>query len=186
MSQKDSPGTNAPANQRSEKDKSDFVRPSLTMTERHLNLLDEWANEAYAGNRSACIRAAIEDHANSLEGENEFSVKKLESAVEDLEKQFVERMDSFVEGSSEDTHDDRSNAPSEGQNRSSGIQHRIYRTIPEQDSISLDEILSQSEQPLGAVGNALESLCKQGLVNKIPEPDGVKFEVDKPGVGIDE
>lgn len=186
MSQRKAPTTNAPDVDHSENDESDIVRPSVSMTKRHLNLLEELANESYAGNRSACLRAAIEDHANSLEGENGFSVKKLESTVQDLEKQLVERMDSLTEGSSENAHVDRSNNSSEGLNRNSGIQHRIYRTIPEQDSISLDEIVAQTEQPLGAVGNALESLCKQGVVNKIQGPGGVKFEVDNSGVSNDE
>lgn len=186
MSQRKAPATNAPDVEHQGNDESDIVRPSVSMTKRHLNLLEELANEAYAGNRSACLRAAIEDHANSLEGENEFSVKKLESAVQDLEKQLVERMDSLIEESSENAHVDRSDNFSEGQNRNSGIQHSIYRTIPEQGSISLDEIVSQTEQPLGAVGNALQSLCKQGVVNKIQGPDGVKLEIENSGVSIDE
>ncbi|WP_152421935.1 hypothetical protein [Natrialba chahannaoensis] len=158
----------------------------MTILERHMQLLDQMATERYAGNRSACLRAAIEDHARSLEGENEFEVEQLVVAVQDLEERVSDVQRSLQENLEEKpTGEDLKQTP-QHQNKDSERQHQIYELISSQGSISLNQIASHVDAPLVELESTLQTLCDRGLVNKTSSSGRLEYEIDVSGVSNNE
>jgi len=178
MKQKQSLGTNTPATSYSGNDGSDIVRPSVSMKKRHWNLLEEMANEAHAGNRSACLRAAIEEYARTLEGEDELAVKKLESAVRELGVRIAEIKEYLAEDSSEDPSPDDAEAVSQQRSAGSASHRQTYETISAQGPISLEEITSQTDASLVDVADTLQALRKRGLITKCSRSGQMKYELN--------
>ncbi|WP_152031261.1 hypothetical protein [Natrarchaeobaculum aegyptiacum] len=158
----------------------------MTILERQIQLLDKMAAERYAGNRSACLRAAIEDHAKSLEGENEFKVKQLVTAVQDLEGKIGDLQESLQENLEEKSTDEDLRKISQHQSKDSGRQSRIYDLIRSQGSISLDQIASQVDGSLVELKSTLQTLCDQGLVSKTRSSGRIEYEINMAGVSNDE
>lgn len=149
---------------------------------RHLNLLEEMANDAYAGNRSACLRAAIEDHARTLEGEDELAVKKLESVVRELGEQIAEVKQSLPDDSSENQSSEGTEAVLQQRSTNQSNQHQVYQIISTRGAVSLEEILSEIDVSLVEVADTLQSLCERGLITNCSDSGGVKYEVNDSGV----
>jgi len=186
MSQWKSVSTDMSDANRSTDDRSDVVRPSVSMKKRHLGLLEEMANEAYSGNRSACLRAAIEDHARTLEGKDELAVKKLESIVQNLANQITEVKQSLEQDSSEDQSPDDIEGTSQQRSTKSGNPHQIYEIISTYESVSLEDITSQTDAPLVDVADTLQALCERGLIIKSSGTGDVEYEINDSGVDSDE
>ncbi|WP_323173200.1 hypothetical protein [Natrialba sp. PRR66] len=181
-----SPTVGVSSGDQTENSSSDVVRPSVTILERHIQLLDQMATERYAGNRSACLRAAIEDHARSLEGENEFEVEQLVVAVQDLEEKIGDLQRSLKENLEEKPTGEDLRQNHQHQSKDSGRQHQIYELIPSQGSISLNQIISQVDGPLVELESTLQTLCDRGLVNKTGSPRHIEYEINTSGVSNNE
>lgn len=67
----------------------EFIRRKFTITKRLDNELVRLADQYYQGNVSLCIRAAIEDHRETLERapNNEYSLQKLTRTMEQLREE---------------------------------------------------------------------------------------------------
>lgn len=172
--------------QSSGKPSSKIVRRNFSLLERNVELLDEMAAKEYAGNKSACLRAAIEDHARSLEGETELEVKKLAASFRELEKT-VEQIQATLEEdlrqeSTREVNDSRVGS----QSSDSGIQYQVYELIPVGGSVSLSRIASKLDESLVEVERTLEILRERGLVNKITTSESIEYEIDTSGVASDE
>lgn len=181
-----SPTVGGSSGDQTESTSSEVVRPSVTVLERHIQLLDKMATERYAGNRSACLRAAIEDHARSLEGENEFEVKQLVAAVQDLQKKIDNLQNSSQENLEEKPTDEDLRQNYQHQSKESGRQHLIYELILSQGSISLNQIASQVDGPLVELESTLQTLCDRGLVNKTRSSEQIEYEINTSGVSNNE
>ncbi|GAB7018738.1 hypothetical protein [Halostagnicola bangensis] len=144
------------------------------------------ATERYAGNRSACLRAAIEDHARSLEGENEFEVKQLIATVQDLEKKVDDLKIASQENLEEKSAAENSRQNHQHQSKDSGRQHQIYELIPTQGSISLNQIASQVDGPLVELESTLQTLCDRDIVNETRSSGRIEYKINMSGVSNNE
>ena len=157
---------------------SEIVRPSISLQERDVDLLDEMAAKQYAGNWSACLRAAIKDHARSLEGENEFEVQKLVAVVRDLEEKVEQIQNSIEEGPAEEPTPVNNESQTVSQSSGSKLQYQVYEQIPVDGTASLSEIASKLDESLIEIENRLEKLRQRGIVTRETTSESIKYEID--------
>ncbi|ELZ06178.1 hypothetical protein C482_00110 [Natrialba chahannaoensis JCM 10990] len=67
-----------------------FVRRKFTITERLDQTLQEMAARHYQGNVSLCLRAAIESHRETLEGDGQFAVRQVVRQLDTLQQAMQE------------------------------------------------------------------------------------------------
>ncbi|WP_323173201.1 helix-turn-helix domain-containing protein [Natrialba sp. PRR66] len=63
-----------------------FVRRKFTITERLDQTLQEMAARHYQGNVSLCLRAAIESHRETLEGDGQFAARQVARQLDLLQQ----------------------------------------------------------------------------------------------------
>ncbi|GAB7018737.1 helix-turn-helix domain-containing protein [Halostagnicola bangensis] len=63
-----------------------FVRRKFTITERLDQTLQEMAARHYQGNVSLCLRAAIESHRETLEGDGQFAARQVARQLDTLQQ----------------------------------------------------------------------------------------------------
>lgn len=177
-------------------DGSNFVRPSLTLKERHDKLLDELQAARY-GSRSEAVRAAIESLAQSVMGDGETGIEQLSKQVEQLGKQvdeLVDQIDEMQEQSPAGPADssahsrNRSGAdpdvPAIETTESQGsaeLQGEIYTFLSEQGSMTVTEIADAvNEDPLD-VHESLTTLVESRDFVMCTEHAGTpRYEIKQP------
>ncbi|ARS89334.1 hypothetical protein [Natrarchaeobaculum aegyptiacum] len=63
-----------------------FVRRKFTITERLDQTLQKMATRHYQGNVSLCLRAAIESHRKTLEGDGQFAARQVARQLDALQQ----------------------------------------------------------------------------------------------------
>jgi len=148
-----------------------FVRRKFTITEALDQTLEEMATRHYQGNVSLCLRAAIESHRESLEGEGdrELAAHQIKRQLGELEQQVQELQTELNEIPIETTGDDNT-----GESRSVWLDvgmttemRAVVQTLGEASSpLRLEDLLEQTELSPRQLQSDLSNLIDQGLVSK--------------------
>lgn len=146
-------------------DDSTFTRRKFTITESLDERLEEFAGRHYQGNVSLCIRSAIEDHQQSLEGEGKLALSRLVAQMGELENQQAEIQDQLQE------LDNTLNAPrtstvggvSDGDSTDTTELVRSELSIAD-DGLRIDDLMDKLPLSLPEIQSALGLLVDQGVV----------------------
>ena len=146
-------------------DDSTFTRRKFTITESLDERLVEFAGRHYQGNVSLCIRSAIEDHQQTLEGEGKLALSRLAAQMEQLENQQTGIQEQLQE------LDDAMNAPStstvgvvsDGDYTDTKELVRSELSIAD-DGLRIDDLMERLPLSLPEIQSALGLLVDQGLV----------------------
>lgn len=175
---------------------SNFVRPSLTLKERHDKLLDELQDARY-GSRSEAVRAAIESLAQSVMGDGETGIEQLSKQVEQLGTQVDELADQIDE-MQEQPPTERANPSAHSRNRSGAdpdvptvettesqgsaeLQGEIYTLLSEQGSMTVTEIADAvDEDPLDVHENLTTLVESRDFVTCTEHAETPQYEIKQP------
>jgi len=141
-----------------------FERKRITLTERHADMLETYANKHYGGNQSQCIRSAISDHARSLDGQNELNVEKVSQGIDELKAEFESLQSSLEEpadGEETDSAFDDDNIE--------GINDVQALLIERFGTMSPEEIAEELDISRPRAVAAVEQLVEKGQVTRDPE-----------------
>jgi hypothetical protein len=152
--------------------------------------LEEQAEEHYSGNASELIRAALNDHFRTLEGENEYVVRKLQAKIADLEEQVAELTEIVEQGDSkqhirqpqqlrsrqqsEAGVSEQSSSPSNGD-----LQSAVYRTLQDADSsrLTLGELEKRTDAEIVALHDTVEYLVDRDILTRVADVEQPTFEI---------
>jgi len=144
-----------------------FKRRKFTITESLDTALEELADQNYQGNVSLCIRAAIEDHKETLEGtESGLLTKQLARRVDEL----VSRQDRVLDSLStiEEIIERPENQASPSVSRSEQLPEnaaRILKTLETAESgLRIDDLTDRLDVPSSQVQPAIGKLIDYGFV----------------------
>jgi DNA-binding MarR family transcriptional regulator len=100
----------------------------------------------------------------------------------ELGEQITEIKQSLPDDSSGGQSPDDTEEVSQQQNANSSNHHQIYEIISTHDSVSLEDIISQTDTPLVDIADTLQVLCERNLIVKYSDSGDVKYEINDSGV----
>lgn len=144
-----------------------FVRRKFTITEVLDKTLQEVATRHYQGNVSLCLRAAIESHRESLEGEGEFAAHQIKRQLDGLE-QGIQEVQADIDQIPVETTEDEGNGISESVRWGVKMMDEMPAIVEVLDDASsplrLEDLLEQTELPPPRLQADLSRLVDRGLV----------------------
>lgn len=178
-------------------DDSEIVRPSLTVQNRQMKLLDDLCDGRY-GSRSEAVRAAIESHAQSVLSDGETGIERihkqvtqLRSQIDDLSEQVEELQERMAVGhatnpaslqdENPDPHQDVPTVESVESRGSAGLQNKVYTVLSEEGSMSIWDIADHvGEEPL-VVHESLTKLVEEyDYLMRTEHTDPPQYEIKEP------
>ena len=175
-------------------DGSEFVRPSLTIKERHDKLLDELQDARY-GSRSEAVRAAIEALAKSVMDDGEAGIEQISKQVGQLGAQIDElagQIDELQEqrptsrttnfaSQSKNTGGPSHDVPTVEATESQGsaeLQGEIYTLLSEQGPMSVPEIAEHVDEDLLNVHESITQLVEnRDFVTQTNQADTPRYKI---------
>ncbi|MFC6874123.1 helix-turn-helix domain-containing protein [Halobellus marinus] len=146
---------------------SAFTRRKFTITESLDAVLEEMAEQNYQGNVSLCLRAAIEDHKQTLDGtDSGLMTQQLANRINDIEVQQNRVLDTLNEIESHlDQQQTQSGTSKFDSNDLPGEAERILNELESAESgLRVDGLAERLGLPTSRVQPVLSSLLDYGLV----------------------
>lgn len=146
-------------------DESTFTRRKFTITESLDERLVEFAGRHYQGNVSLCIRSAIEDHQQSLEGKERLTLSRLVAQIGELENRQAsihEQLEEIDDALHVQQGSNKATAPSESSTNNTKLIQRELSTAD--DGLRIDDLMERLSLNLPEIQSALGSLVDQGVV----------------------
>jgi DNA-binding transcriptional regulator GbsR (MarR family) len=158
---------------------STITRRKFTLTERLDADLQRFADLHYQGNVSLCLRAAYEDHKNTLNGEGRIALKRLEQEVGQL-REITTELNREVSDIAEDIKDlkDRGShreLPSVIDGANSDAQQVIDELHSARTPLRIEDLLERAGLSPRRIVTALEQLVNLGLV--VETPEGARYQL---------
>ncbi|GAB7092552.1 hypothetical protein JCM18237_28230 [Halorubrum luteum] len=145
-----------------ERDGSDFTRRKFTIPRRLDEELVRVAEDHYQGNVSLCIRAAFEDHKQTLNGEGEIAFGRLLSHVDEMAKRQSEILNR-IESLEDDVGGQGTPNPSSEGPFDPRVE-QVYRELEQSDGgLRIDDLRERLDLNLPAIQSALGKLVDHGL-----------------------
>jgi len=146
----------------------EFTRRKFTIPERLDTVLIKLADQHYQGNVSLCIRAAIEDHRSTLEGNSQESlaIQRLGTRLDDITSRQSE-LQRAVEDLSEhtDSTDHTTERFFEHTGSLSESEHRVYHALKKgDDGLRFSDLTDRVDLPPSPIQTALGALVDHGRV----------------------
>ncbi|MUV85535.1 hypothetical protein GJ631_02795 [Natronomonas sp. CBA1123] len=167
---------------------SRFNARRFTLTEYHDDRLNEIAENCYGGNASLCVRNAIEDHSQTLEGSGDNLLREMSVQLDQIEKILLES--DCEESTSQRDKPSRENPnafniPSE-QQLSDGT-GEVFEYILENhpNRTTFESILTEIPGSKTDVSRCLLELQELGRINT-EGVDSVTFGINQSGGQIDD
>lgn len=161
-----------------------FTRRKFTITETLDSELNSLAERHYQSNVSLCIRAAIEDHIQTLEGDGDATTRRLIAEIDevgDTQQVLVRKisaLESALETEGQQT-DETSQSPRTGALPPTRRQV-LDRIAAAESGLHVDDIMETLDLPNEHILAALGSLVDRGYVFRV-EPNSERYRV--PGTG---
>ncbi|MUV85533.1 hypothetical protein GJ631_02785 [Natronomonas sp. CBA1123] len=147
-----------------------FIRRKFTIPEPQDAVLVNLADRHYQGNVSLCLRAAIEDHRESLNGQGKLATQRLAGQVDSIRIQQEEILDEITEIRGEILEVPQDEIASSKRLGMSDEMWRLYSRMNEaKRPLRVDDLIEQLELPLSRVQPALGQLIDQAYVVEIEE-----------------
>ena len=148
---------------------TDFTRRKFTITNELDDVLTTLANQHYQGNVSLCLRAAIENHRETVEGNSgeSLAMKRLGAQLKDLnsrQEELLEAIQELSDTASEQRHSDPDQTPGYTSEipESTG---RVYAVLADaEESLRFSDITDLVDAPALEVQSALGTLIDYGSV----------------------
>jgi hypothetical protein len=144
-----------------ERDGSDFTRRKFTIPRRLDEELVRVAEDHYQGNVSLCLRAAFEDHKQTLNGEGEIAFGRLLSHVDEMatrQSEILNRIESLEDDAG------AQGAPSPSSSPLGRRVEQVYRELEQSDGgLRIDDLRERLDLSLPAIQSALGKLVDHGL-----------------------
>jgi hypothetical protein len=157
---------------------STITRRKFTLTERLDADLQQFADQHYQENVSLCLRAAFEDHKNTLNGEGRIALKRLEQEVSQLREITTElsREVSDIAGDIEALSDQgaRREPPSVINGGYGDTQQVLDELHSAKTPLRIEDLLERAELSPRRVVTALEQLVDLGLI--VETPQGARYQ----------
>lgn len=161
-----------------DKQSATITRRKFTLPERLDADLQRFADLHYQGNVSLCLRAAYEDHKNTLNGEGRIALKRLEKEVGQLRETTTElnrEVSNIVEGI-EELRDQgtRREPPSIIDGRYGDTQQVLDELHSAKTPLRIEDLLERADLSPRRVVTALEQLVDLGLI--VETPQGARYQ----------
>lgn len=160
----------------------EIVRRHFTLSKQLDARLNELAREHYEGNVSRLIRCAISDHERTLNDQDEFAIKSLESRVDTLGKELSD-LNEGLEDKRTVAHHTSSPpeknvvADSEKTDNDAKKQRKVHQVLLEEGPLNLEQLVERVDEDPLVVQKATESLIDREFVAKEPTEDQVKYQI---------
>jgi hypothetical protein len=155
-------------NHSSTEQSSTITRRKFTLTERLDADLQQLAAQHYQGNVSLCLRAAVEDHTNTLNGDGRIALQRLKREMGHLREAVAELDDDttdIVAGiEAVNSRGTRDESLSVVDNRVSDTQQLIDTFREAKTPLRVEDIVEQVDLPLRRVIYATERLVDLGAI----------------------
>lgn len=153
-------------------EEAEFVRRKFTITERLDAELEDMATQHYQGNVSLCLRQAIADHRQTLDGDGRLALKRLsknvrqiEGDVEDL-KQVTETIRECMGDPNRSTVSERTGLSDPVSPTSTASRH-VVRVIEDAEvPLRAEDIIERVELPPSVVRRTLGYLIDRSLLSR--------------------
>lgn len=149
--------------------------------------LDKLANEHTGGNTSQFLRVAIEDHARTLDGQDEFEYKRLRQEVEELATLVTDLTETVEDKSQskplEPASDSSGSADSERDGNSDvAVQRQVHSCLLEsnEEALNIRELTDRVDSDPLVVQSATESLLEKGYIEKGSEDSPARYRILPP------
>jgi predicted transcriptional regulator len=150
-----------------------FVRQKISLTTDHAEKLDTLAAEHHGGNRSQCVRRALDRYERSLEGESELTVKKVHSKTKQI-KELVEQLEDQC--ATDDAVAPRGQETDTVEQQIKSDAHAVQEHLLQAEGVvTLADIVAQVEFPKRRVQYALAYLEDSDMVQR--EPTDVTYRL---------
>ena len=157
---------------------STITRRKFTLTKRLDADLQQLAAQHYQGNVSLCLRAAVEDHKNTLNGEGRIALQRLEQEMGHLREAVAELDDDTTDivarieaVSSRGTRDELLSVADEELSDAQQVLDVFQET---ETSLRVDDVIERVDLPLRRVVHAVEKLIDIGAIVEIPS--GARYQ----------
>ena len=157
---------------------STITRRKFTLTEQLDADLQQFADLHYQGNVSLCLRAAFEDHKNTLNGEGRIALQRLEKeashlreTTNELSHDVSDIADSVEELQRQSTRGELPSIDGEGNDDTQQVFSELHNA---RTSLRIDDLLERAELSPRCVVAALERLVDVGLV--VETPQGERYQ----------
>lgn len=158
----------------SSKGTSTIKRRKISLTRELDEQLEKLAEQEHAGNRSACVRAAISNYQRVCDGKDELAIRQLEQKITEVQNN-IERFKEFIdENINKSKRNSVSSSTTEG---TDSIQREVYSLISEHDVIEFDEILQQREIAPVTLEEELSCLIERGLITKTSDQNTREYRI---------
>ena len=159
---------------------SAFIRRKFTITESLDNELQGLANRHYRGNVSLCLRAAIEDHIQTLEGEGDITTRRLIAQIDEVGQRQQVLLEKIATLATEDEARE-SVSPSGEQNMPDWPlppdDREVFSAISSAtDNLHVDDLMETVALPKIRVMQALGALVDSGYVFRT-DPHNHRYQV---------
>lgn len=164
------------------------IRPSLSMAQYHLDLLDELVEHGQYNSRSEAVRQGIV----RLHTEFKEDSDPLFDAIDTRFDAFETKLESIAETVEELQDDPRSHTydrdrqftepENQSQSTSSGVdlQPDIVNLLVEHDCLSFEELAANLDADPRATKNAIEALLEDGEIESVDENDTTRYQFTPP------
>lgn len=147
--------------------------------------LTTYANQHYQGNASQLLREAIDDHIDTLEGDNEYTIKKIEIKISDLTEQvreLTEKIESEQNATTLQRQQLQQVQQSDTETRESdngSLQTKVYEIVSTAEPpLKLKEIQEQTEAEILQVQQSVTELVDRGLLTESKSDNQPTYEVN--------
>lgn len=158
----------------SQEDRSspEIIRRKFSLTKRHDDIIDELADKHYGGNRSQCVRSALEDHARTLDGVGEPLLRQIADDVSEVKERFSSLQENLEDSdkyhpTEVDSGTDE-NVVLTSEEEFSDEMWVVYRRLSNKfpGDLSEEEIVTEIELPAVDIRHALIDLVDAGFAQK--------------------
>lgn len=171
-------------------EESVFTRRKFTITETLDSELDGLADRHYQGNVSLCIRAAIEDHVQTLEGEGDITTRRLIAEVNEVSEGQqallgkIAAIESALEDESQQTPETQQTP--QGDSLSTNDRQVLEAIASAEAGLHVDDLLETIDLPKEQTLAALGSLVDRGYVFRVdPNSERYRTPGGRPSPGGD-
>lgn len=168
---------------------SSYTKPNCTIRDRHIALLEEMVEQRYMS-RSEALRAAIEDHYRTLEGDSEITIEyvaeqvntlqtklnELNETIEETQQQPIQMIaPSKVDADMGQALGEQSPIGAGDDQSSVSTQDEVYDSILELGPASVEEIAEYCELSPLEVRDAIEDLVDSGFVTPVEDESNNQY-----------
>lgn len=145
----------------------EFIRRKFTITESLDDVLTRLAEQHYQGNVSLCLRAAIEDHRETLSGEGSVAMQRVLQQLDQLERETASLYPEIEESGESVSRGEESEHENAAQDSLNNPQQAVVSAVKEaEQGLTADDLVEQVDIHPRTALRTLATLLDNGYVHR--------------------